>query len=100
MATYLRLYPKPFLLTPEDVPNYVAYHVDPGMTTDQVEAIVRNAEWDEQIVLPVVLSDLAFPVPLGFRKCDWSGWMVHPLGDYESDVESSSLPGAISEHDL
>lgn len=86
MATYLRLFPKPYPLTPPDVADYKAFHVDPGMTTSEVEATVRDAEWDEQIVLPVVLPDLAFPVSFGFRKCDWSGWLVHPLDDYESDL--------------
>ncbi|MHC2848809.1 hypothetical protein ACUXOC_000231 [Corynebacterium mucifaciens] len=99
MATYLRLYPKPYIQVPEDVANYVAFHVDPGMTTRDVEALVSNAEADEQIVLPVVLSDLMFPVSFGFRKCDWSAWMVHPLDDYESEVEAHSQHGGNSEHD-
>lgn len=99
MATYLRLYPKPYTHVPEDGANYVAFHVDPGMSTKDVEALVSNAEADEQIVLPVVLQDLMFPVPLGFRKCDWSAWMVHPLDDYESEVGTHSSHDGNHEHD-
>lgn len=99
MATYLRLYPKPFPLMPTEVPNYVAFHVDPGMTTEAVEALVAEADAEEQIVLPVVLPDLAFPVKFGFRKCDWAAWMVHPLGDYESEVEVHSPLDENPKHD-
>lgn len=86
MATYLRLLPKPYTLTSGEVADYKVFHVDPSRSTEDVSEQIESAEWDEQIVLKVVLPDLAFPVPMGFRKCDWSAWMVHPLSDHEGDV--------------
>lgn len=88
MATYLVLYPKPFMpfMVDGETRDAKYFHIDPGMETEQVARIVEEAAWDEQIVLKVVLVDLPFPVPMGFRKCDWSAWMVHPLSDHEGDV--------------
>lgn len=88
MATYLGLYPKPYVLSPKNsaVPEAKYFHIDPGMTTEEVEKKVTEAAWDEQIVLRIVLTDLPFPVPMGFRKADWSAWVVHPLPDHEVDV--------------
>lgn len=83
MATYLRLFPKPFVVSAPENADYKAFHVDPGMNTEDVEKLISDASFDEQIVLKVVLPDLAFPVPFGFRKCDWSAWMVHGLPDQE-----------------
>ncbi|RSZ65653.1 hypothetical protein EAH68_02585 [Corynebacterium hylobatis] len=81
VATFLRLFLKPYNVVGPKGIDYKAFHIDPGMTTEKVEQMIADAAWDEEIVLRVVLRDLPFPVPFGFRKCDWSGWMVHPLPD-------------------
>lgn len=79
MASYLRLFPKPYVFTPEGAVDYKAFHVDPSRSFEDVFQQIEAAGVDDEIVLKVVLPDLAFPVPFGFRKCDWSAWMVHPL---------------------
>lgn len=84
MATYLRLFPKPYVRTEPNIADYKAFHINPGQTFEEIEELVSQAAYDEEVQLKVVLPDLGFPVPFGFRKCDWSAWMLHPLPDHES----------------
>ena len=83
MALYLRLFPKPYILTAKDEADYKSLRLDPTSALDDVRELIEQAAPDEEIVVKTVLSDLAFPVPFGFRKSDWSAWMVHPLPDDE-----------------
>ncbi|HAT1303641.1 hypothetical protein [Corynebacterium striatum] len=92
MATYLRLFPKPYIHVPDGYVDYKVFHVDPQLEADEVIEKIETADWEEQIVLNVVLPDLVFPVPMGFRKCDWSAWMVHELEDLEEEVQEPA-PG-------
>lgn len=87
LATYLRLFPKPYIHVPDGYVDYKVFHVDPRLEADEVIEKIETADWEEQIVLNVVLPDLVFPVPMGFRKCDWSAWMVHELEDLEEEVQ-------------
>lgn len=79
MAVYLRLFPKPYIHMPKDEADYRAFYVDPSRSFEDVRDQIESAGPDDEIVVKVMLPDLAFPVPFGFRKADWSAWMVHPL---------------------
>ncbi|MGP9619873.1 hypothetical protein [Corynebacterium sp. AOP34-BR1-29] len=79
MAVYLRLFPKPYIHMPKDEADYRAFYVDPSRSFEDVREQIESADADDEIVVKVMLPDLAFPVPFGFRKADWSAWMVHPL---------------------
>ncbi|MGP5931719.1 hypothetical protein [Corynebacterium glyciniphilum] len=84
MAVYLRLFPKPYVHTPKGEADYAAFYVDPARSFEDVKEQIESAGPDDEIVLKVALRDLAFPVPFGFRKSDWSAWMVHPLPEDEA----------------
>ena len=81
MALVLRLFLKPYNIVGPQNYDYKAYQIDPRLTAEEAEKMLTDAAWDEESVMSVVLRDLPFPVPFGFRKCDWSGWMIHPLPD-------------------
>lgn len=93
MATFLRLYPKPYTLPKSNEVDFKSFYIDPGMSTEQVEQRLINAAEDEEIVLRIVLRDLPFPVPLGFRKRDWSAWMVHEM----PEKQTAAIKRAIEE---
>lgn len=84
MAIYLRLYPKPYVTPEADNADYKALYIDPSRTLEDVLEQIESAGPDDEIVLRVVLPDLAFPVPFGFRKRDWSAWLLHPLPQDET----------------